>query len=642
MSSLPDNELLSAYLDGELTAAERADVERLLAADPAARRLLDELRAVGQALRWLPAEKLSVNLRDQVLQIAKQRKSAETVTPAETPPVAIPPWSERWKNRRLWVWPAIIVAVALLLMLFSPQQPEPNAPRNRTAARAEKKDEYRARERIAEAEKTGEVLKSDKEGKTISDFTASEAAPAVGVPMKPAPGAAKAPQYAFEPAEKKAADKKAAPAAAEKPSLPAETAPPAPVKAVPLYGQPLAKRGAESAPNQAGIADESMKYKATPDGGQVAGGRTLGKAAGRRTLGKAAGGYNVDQNQAVLDNTVQLAEPPAAADGLLFVYCDINPAAQAAKPFDKLLTANGIQFVDADQSEPEVAQLEANKPNTAKSEVAQTKPAELADNFKTRKASSQQPSRSAGAKVGQQAAAAEETPPIDLVYVEAPPAQVESVLAAINADNKTFSAMQVTPTPDVPNQRRFAQFNRTTNALRPPTQNGHAQSSLGVAASSEKSQRGFGGRQIVPQPSEKFFTDILNNTPPPTNRYARQNAARQMSNFAQRIRPPQQLDSQERFGGTNLQARGKSEIGGLGRTVVQQAPGGPPAIAQQNTAGFATGQQKKFLSQQTARSENQRVLFVIRNFTPPSVEVAPAVGAEAKPESGKSVPAKQP
>ena len=45
MNDLPQNELLSAYLDGELTAAEQADVERLLAANPAARQLLDELPA---------------------------------------------------------------------------------------------------------------------------------------------------------------------------------------------------------------------------------------------------------------------------------------------------------------------------------------------------------------------------------------------------------------------------------------------------------------------------------------------------------------------------------------------------------------------------------------------------------------------
>lgn len=48
-------ELLSAYLDDEVTADERAQVERLLANDPAARALYAELRATAEAVRELPA-----------------------------------------------------------------------------------------------------------------------------------------------------------------------------------------------------------------------------------------------------------------------------------------------------------------------------------------------------------------------------------------------------------------------------------------------------------------------------------------------------------------------------------------------------------------------------------------------------------
>ena len=45
MNDMPENELFSAYLDGELTAAEQAAVEQLLAQAAAARQLMDELRA---------------------------------------------------------------------------------------------------------------------------------------------------------------------------------------------------------------------------------------------------------------------------------------------------------------------------------------------------------------------------------------------------------------------------------------------------------------------------------------------------------------------------------------------------------------------------------------------------------------------
>ena len=45
MNDVPDTELLSAYLDGELTADEQVRVEQILAASAEARQLLEELRA---------------------------------------------------------------------------------------------------------------------------------------------------------------------------------------------------------------------------------------------------------------------------------------------------------------------------------------------------------------------------------------------------------------------------------------------------------------------------------------------------------------------------------------------------------------------------------------------------------------------
>jgi anti-sigma factor RsiW len=45
-----DDELLSAYIDNELSAEERAAVEARLASDPAAQQLLHELRSVSQSV----------------------------------------------------------------------------------------------------------------------------------------------------------------------------------------------------------------------------------------------------------------------------------------------------------------------------------------------------------------------------------------------------------------------------------------------------------------------------------------------------------------------------------------------------------------------------------------------------------------
>ena len=49
-----DDALLSAYLDDELAAEKRAEVEAYLADNIAARQLLDELGAVSNAVRSLP------------------------------------------------------------------------------------------------------------------------------------------------------------------------------------------------------------------------------------------------------------------------------------------------------------------------------------------------------------------------------------------------------------------------------------------------------------------------------------------------------------------------------------------------------------------------------------------------------------
>jgi len=85
MNDVPDTELFSAYLDGELTADEHARVEQLLAASPVARQLLEELRAVGSSLQLLPQQKLDEDLSARVLEIAERRMllPAQTDEPVE-------------------------------------------------------------------------------------------------------------------------------------------------------------------------------------------------------------------------------------------------------------------------------------------------------------------------------------------------------------------------------------------------------------------------------------------------------------------------------------------------------------------------------------------------------------------------------
>lgn len=103
-SALPefDAEVLSAYLDGELNAEQSALVEHRLAEDPAARQLLAELESVSRTLKSLPREQAASVVRAQIL----TRISEESATP---------PVSDVSTLRR-WMWPAVAVAAALLLM----------------------------------------------------------------------------------------------------------------------------------------------------------------------------------------------------------------------------------------------------------------------------------------------------------------------------------------------------------------------------------------------------------------------------------------------------------------------------------------------------------------------------------------------
>ena len=125
MINEPENELFSAYLDGELTAEDQAKVERLLATSPAARQLLDELRALSSTLQDMPQYKLGEDISEQVLRKA-ERQILTRSAPPEEQPSATPrrPIFGRSLDSRMLFWPAAAVAVALMLMLFGPQQPD--------------------------------------------------------------------------------------------------------------------------------------------------------------------------------------------------------------------------------------------------------------------------------------------------------------------------------------------------------------------------------------------------------------------------------------------------------------------------------------------------------------------------------------
>lgn len=127
MRNVPENELFSAYVDGELTAAEQAEVEQLLATSPAARQLVDDLRSLSATLQGLPVQQLGVDLSQEVLRLAEHRMLSgrgDSDTELEKPFPQSGSWRafvRRWTRPRIWVWPGVAVAVSLLLMVLQPQ-----------------------------------------------------------------------------------------------------------------------------------------------------------------------------------------------------------------------------------------------------------------------------------------------------------------------------------------------------------------------------------------------------------------------------------------------------------------------------------------------------------------------------------------
>lgn len=112
--SLPpiDDELLSAYLDDELSEQQRTEVERRLSADADARRLLEELRTLGATLQTLPLERPDAELRQKIK--ARIDQALPTLATTANDP--------RASGLRRWSWAAMAIAAALMLALVLPDE----------------------------------------------------------------------------------------------------------------------------------------------------------------------------------------------------------------------------------------------------------------------------------------------------------------------------------------------------------------------------------------------------------------------------------------------------------------------------------------------------------------------------------------
>ena len=108
-------ELISAYVDGELTDEEQRQVKQLLSEDEAARQLFAEFQSLRSSLRSLPAESVDHEFSKEILERVEQVSSEQsrvTALPARQEP------REPTFRPRMLLWPAMAIAAAIMLMVF--------------------------------------------------------------------------------------------------------------------------------------------------------------------------------------------------------------------------------------------------------------------------------------------------------------------------------------------------------------------------------------------------------------------------------------------------------------------------------------------------------------------------------------------
>ena len=113
--SLPTDDLLSPFHDGELNSAERAIVEQRLAASIEARRDLSEIRQVSSLLKELPRGRLTAEFPQQVLQAVER----EMLIPSELSNGSANDSSANSSRSRRWIGVvAVLTSAAGLLLLI--------------------------------------------------------------------------------------------------------------------------------------------------------------------------------------------------------------------------------------------------------------------------------------------------------------------------------------------------------------------------------------------------------------------------------------------------------------------------------------------------------------------------------------------
>ncbi len=388
-------------------------MEQLLAASAAARQLLEELRALSATLKSLPRLKLGEDLSESVLRIVGE-KAVPVFSSSETPVVPLSKTVlRRLKNPRIWAWPVVMVVVALLLVLYNPQQkapPLPGGPAQREVAMVNKGEEGRtaveeapvmqpAPPEEATMPKGAEEIKAARERSWDKEaFAAGKSADITNQPVLTKAGGAKLGDADLH--DKLAL--KDMPKAAFK----------ARAKGTTTNGQ--------TAVETLGVAIEPPAEVQAGAGGTLAAEGVTEK----KPLAEAeAGEPSMEKEQAIIAG--------AYIDQVLVVYCDVTREAIKNQAFDKLLGENRIAWSEApaDGMDGDNLRQRGIAPSLSGARAMR----------------STIPSKTLGRMAGK----VEDIGSVEIVYIEAPAAQIQATITGLTSQSRTFQSVSITQTKDI-------------------------------------------------------------------------------------------------------------------------------------------------------------------------------------------------
>ncbi|GEM_PF-6357868 len=120
MDHEPNEELLSAYLDRELSPDEQAGVERWLAGSASVRDRLEELRAASRTVQGLPRTALPADFADAVIDRIRRESMLRPAPVASVGRRRHPAW---------WIGAPLAAAAAVLIAVYTQGLPHRNGPR---------------------------------------------------------------------------------------------------------------------------------------------------------------------------------------------------------------------------------------------------------------------------------------------------------------------------------------------------------------------------------------------------------------------------------------------------------------------------------------------------------------------------------